>query len=44
MPSCFYTPNPPITKGRTTSDFQGTVEAEAKVTVEGTIERVKILK
>jgi TonB family protein len=44
MPSCFYTPNPPITKGRITSDFQGTVEAEAKVTVEGTIENIKILK
>jgi TonB family protein len=44
MPSCFYTPSPPLTKGATTSDFQGTVEAEAKITVEGTIENIKILK
>ena len=44
MPSCFYTPNPPITEGGTTSDFDGTVKAEAKVTVEGTIENIKILK
>jgi len=44
MPGCFYMPNPPMTKQATVANFKGTVEVEAQVTVEGTIENIKILK
>jgi len=44
MPACYYMPNPPIPKGTVPADFHGTVEAEAKVTVAGTIENIKILE
>jgi TonB family protein len=44
MPSCYYTPNPPIPKEIDRADFHGTVKVEAKVMVEGTIENIKILE
>jgi len=44
LPACYYMPNPPIPKGTVPADFHGTVDAEAKVTVEGRIENIKILK
>ncbi len=44
MPYCSYMPNPPITKEATVANFEGTVEVEAKFTVDGTIENIKILK
>ncbi|HXX16465.1 MAG TPA: energy transducer TonB [Candidatus Eremiobacteraceae bacterium] len=44
MPACFYMPNPPITKEASAANFRGTVEVEAGVTAEGTIENPKILK
>ncbi|HKM83164.1 MAG TPA: energy transducer TonB [Candidatus Acidoferrum sp.] len=44
MPYCSYMPNPPITKEAAVANFEGTVEVEAKVTVDGTIENIKILK
>jgi TonB family protein len=44
MPACYYMPNPPIPKGTVPADFHGTVKVEAEVTVEGTIENIKILE
>jgi len=44
MPYCSYMPMPPITKEATDANFEGTVEVEAKVTLDGTIENIKILK
>jgi TonB family protein len=44
MPYCSYMPIPPITKGVTDANFEGTVEFEAKVTLDGTIENIKILR
>jgi TonB family protein len=44
LPACYYMPNPSIPKETVPADFHGTVDAEAKVTVEGTIENIKILK
>jgi TonB family protein len=44
MPACYYMPNPPVPRGTVPADFNGTVAFEAKVTVEGTIENIKILE
>lgn len=44
VPSCYYMPSPPLPKGAAPSDYQGTVEAEVKVTIEGALENIKILK
>lgn len=43
-PSCFYMPNPPYTEEARAAKFQGTVQVEGTVTVDGRIVNIKIVK